>query len=99
MQALKLTSPHDVIISLARRLKRRRIDASLTQRELASRSGVSYASLRLIEDKGKGAFEAIVKIAFALDAEEEFESLFPAKPPKTLDEVLTKPPRQRVRKT
>jgi transcriptional regulator with XRE-family HTH domain len=99
MEAFKLSSPSEVIIGVAHRLKRRRIDANLTQRELASRSGVSYGSLRLIEDSGKGAFEALVKIAFTLDAEGEFEVLFPSKPIKSLDDVVTKPLRQRVRKS
>jgi len=98
MEAFKLLSPHDIVRSVAARLKRRRIDSNLTQRELASRSGVSYSSLRLIEDEGKGSFEALVKIAFALDAEAEFQNLFPARAPKTLEDVLAKPVRQRVRK-
>lgn len=99
MITFKMTSPQDITQRVAERLKRRRIDANLTQRELATRSGVSYASLRLIEDAGKGAFEALVKIAFALDAEEEFEALFPPRPVKSLDDIFAKTHvRQRVRK-
>jgi transcriptional regulator with XRE-family HTH domain len=79
-------------------MKRRRIDANLTQRELASKAGVSYGSLRLFEETGKVSFEAVVKIAFALEAEAEFERLFPPRPPKTLDDVIGRPIRQRVRK-
>ena len=98
MFALTLTSPAQIIENIAVRMKRRRIDMNLTQRELASRSGVSYGSLRLLEETGKGSFEAVVKIAFALEAEAELETLFPPRPAKTLDDVIGHPVRQRVRK-
>lgn len=98
MLTLKLTSPAEIIKDVAARMKRRRIDLALTQRELAERSGVSYGSLRLFEETGKASFEAVVKIAFALEAESEFETLFPPRPAKTLDEIVSRPVRQRVRR-
>jgi transcriptional regulator with XRE-family HTH domain len=98
MFALNLTSPAEILKGVATRMKRRRIDSNLTQRELASRSGVSYGSLRLFEETGKASFEAVVKIAFALEAETEFEALFPPRPARTLDEIVGRPVRQRVRK-
>lgn len=98
MEAFRLTSPAQIIERVAARMKRRRIDANLTQRELASRSGVSFSTLRMFEEKGKASFEAVVKLAFALEAEAEFEALFPARPPLTLDDVIGRPERQRVRK-
>ncbi|MCM5555346.1 helix-turn-helix domain-containing protein [Pleomorphomonas sp. NRK KF1] len=98
MFALSLTSPSDIIQGVAARMKRRRLDLDLTQRELAARSGVSYGSLRLFEETGKASFEAVVKIAFALEAEAEFEALFPPRPAKTLDEVVGRPARKRARR-
>jgi transcriptional regulator with XRE-family HTH domain len=98
MIAFNLTSPLEILEGVAARMKRRRIDVNLTQRELASRSGVSYGSLRLFEETGKASFEAVVKIAFALEAEAEFEALFPPRPAKTLDEIVGRPVKQRVRK-
>jgi transcriptional regulator with XRE-family HTH domain len=98
MFALSLTSPAEIITGVAARMKRRRIDFNLTHRDLAERSGVSYGSLRLFEETGKASFEAVVKIAFALEAETEFEALFPPRPTKTIDEIVGRPVRQRVRK-
>lgn len=98
MEAFRLISTAEVMVGVAARMKRRRIDANLTQRELASRSGVSFSTLRMFEEKGKASFEAVVKLAFALEAEAEFEKLFPARPPITLDDVVGRPERQRVRK-
>jgi transcriptional regulator with XRE-family HTH domain len=93
-----MTSPTEVIGGLSDRMKRRRIDVGLTQRELAARSGVSYGSLRLFEETGKISLEGLVKIAFVLEAEAEFEHLFPPRPPKTIADVIGRPVRQRVRK-
>lgn len=76
MLAFRMASPVEVIRGLADRMKRRRIEHGLTQRELASRSNVSYGSLRLFEETGKISLESLVKIAFALEAEAEFERLF-----------------------
>lgn len=98
MFAFNMTSPAEVIRGLSERTKRRRIDVGLTQRELASRAGISFGSLRLFEETGKISLEALVKVAFVLEGEAEFESLFPPRPPKTIDDVVDRPVRQRVRK-
>jgi DNA-binding XRE family transcriptional regulator len=98
MFAFNMTSPAEVIGRLSERMKRRRIDVGLTQRELAARADVSYGSLRLFEEIGKISLEALVKIAFVLEAEAEFEHLFPLRPPKTIDDVVDRPVRQRVRR-
>lgn len=98
MFAFTMTSPAEVMAQLAARAKRRRIDAGLTQRDLAEKAGISYGALRLFEMRGKASLEAVVKIAFVLQTEAEFEDLFPPRPPKTIDEVIEPPARQRVRK-
>jgi transcriptional regulator with XRE-family HTH domain len=79
-------------------MKRRRIEYGLTQRELASKSNVSYGSLKLFETTGKISLESLVKLAFALEAEAEFEHLFPSPPPQTIDDVIGRPLKQRVRR-
>ncbi|WP_244489865.1 MULTISPECIES: helix-turn-helix transcriptional regulator [unclassified Rhizobium] len=98
MLAFNMSSPSDVIKGLSERMKRRRIEHGLTQRELAARSNVSYGSLRLFEESGKISLESLVKIAFILEAEAEFERLFPSRPPQTIDDVVDRPLKQRVRR-
>ncbi|MCG7392893.1 helix-turn-helix domain-containing protein [Microvirga sp. ACRRW] len=93
-----MTSPADVIKGISERIRRRRLDLELTQRELAARAGVSYGSLRLFEETGKISLEALVKLAFVLEGEAEFEHLFPPRPPKTIDDVVDRPVRQRGRR-
>lgn len=97
--AFKMSSPAEVMADLAERAKRRRIESSLTQRELAARAGVSYSSLRIFEDTGKASLETVVKIAFVLGAEAEFAHLFPSRAPRTIEDVIERPLRQRVRKS
>jgi transcriptional regulator with XRE-family HTH domain len=97
MISLKLSSPTEVASRLAARAKQRRLDSGMTQLELAERSGVPLGTLRLFERSGKASLEAVVKLAFVLDAADEFERLFYAKPPLTIDDVVGQPNRKRVR--
>ena len=98
MIAFNMLSPAEVIADLSERVRRRRIDGNLTQRDLAAKSGVSYSSLRLFEETGKISLEALVKIAFVLGAEGEFKQLFPTQAPRTIDDVIDRLPRKRARK-
>lgn len=98
MLSFDMKSPLDIIMDVSQRMRRRRIDSNLTQRELAARSNISYSSLRLFEETGKISLESLVKIAFVLGAQGEFENLFPARPPRTIDDVVERPARQRARR-
>lgn len=93
--SLKLSSPGEVLAGLARRAKRRRLDANLTQEELAQRAQVSLGTLKLFERTGKASSDFIVRLAFALSAEKEFDNLFPPEPPKSIDDIVAKPQRLR----
>ncbi len=61
------------MLDLASCLRTRRIAENFTQKDLASMAGGSYSAVRAFEKSGEGAFETLVKIAFALNAEKEFE--------------------------
>ena len=99
MVSFKLSSPQNIMFDLASRLRDRRIAENLTQKDLASMAGVSYSAVRSFEKSGEGAFETLVKIAFALNAEKEFEQLFPAPMAETLTDWIGESKRQRVRKS
>ncbi len=96
--SLKLTSPSKVLTGLALRARRRRLDANLTQQDLAERAQVSLGTLKLFERTGKASTEFIVKLAFALNAEKEFDALFPSAPHRSIDDVIAKPQRMRARR-
>lgn len=96
--SLKISSPSDVLKRLAQRAKRRRLDANLTQAGLAERAQLSLGTLKLFERTGKASSEFIVRLAFALNAEKEFDALFPSAAPKSIDDVIAKPRRLRGRR-
>ena len=51
------------LVSLTDRVKERRKELKLSQKLLAQKSGVSYASLRRFESTGDIAFVSLLKIA------------------------------------
>lgn len=95
MLSLSLSSPADVLKSVASRAKALRLSQQLTQEGLALRAGVSLGTLKLFERTGKASFETVVKIAFAIGAEREFEQLFPPQSITRLEDVIERAPRKR----
>lgn len=85
-------------MGLAARVRQRRLEANLTQAGLAARAQVSLGTLKLFERTGKASLQFLVLIAFALEAEKEFEDLFPQQARKWISDVLSKPVRLRGRR-
>ena len=98
MLAIHLSSPTDILVAAARRAKDRRLLHNLTQLGLATRAGVSLGTLKLFERTGKASFETVVRIAFALEAEHQFDGLFPPVEITRIDDVIEKVPRKRGRR-
>jgi transcriptional regulator with XRE-family HTH domain len=96
--SLNISSPRDVSHRLANRVKRRRLEADLTQEGLAARAQVSLGTLKLFERSGKCSVEFLVMIAFALGAEKEFDSLFPEKNTRSIEDIVSRRPRIRGRR-
>ncbi len=61
---------------LLQREKNRRKKMKITQRELSRKSGVSYASIRRFESTGEISLSSLLKIALALNALADFNSVF-----------------------
>lgn len=85
---LGLKSVFEVTISVATRVKQRRLELNLTQRGLASRADVNIESYRKFERTGEIAFVNLVKIAFALNALDDFDLLFTQENYQSIDELL-----------
>lgn len=73
---VKTQTIQSVTEQLVEREKLRRKKMHLSQRDLANKSGVSYASIRRFESIGEISFNSLLKIANALDCLEEFNSVF-----------------------
>lgn len=95
-ELLTATETQDQIRAAA---QRRRIDAGLTQADLATRSGVPLGTLKRFEQRGEVSLGALLRLAECLDCLEELAQSFPAIEAKTLDDIERQSrQRQRVRK-
>ena len=78
--------------------ERQHAPTTKAMRRLAKRANVSYGTLKHFEKTGDASMEFLIAIAFALNAEGEFDNLFPPVPYKTIEDVIEKAPRQRGRR-
>lgn len=76
-QFVKTVTEQSVLSGIVERVKERRKKLKLTQKDLASHSGVSYASIRRFETCGEIAFSSLLKIANVLGCLADFNLLFP----------------------
>lgn len=87
-------------VALARdvgfRLRGIRLAAGWTREELAERSGVAVSTLKLIESKGQGSFQRIIRVAVALGVDGEIRALFASPPPAISIDALKRAGRQRA---
>lgn len=61
---------------LIKRVKQRRKELSLTQKELSVQSGVSYGSIRRFETQGEISLQAFMRISSVLKSLEDFNELY-----------------------
>ena len=64
------------LADLVKRERQRRNELRLTQKELAVKSGVSYASVRRFETTGDISLSSLLKIGGAIDCLSDFNGLF-----------------------
>ena len=62
--------------NLKERFKKRRKEKGLSQRKIATLSGVSYSSVRRFEEKGEISLRSLLELARVLGLLEEFNVLF-----------------------
>lgn len=68
-----------IINSIAERVRQRRLELNLTQRELASRSGIPLPTYRKFETMGEMSLRRLVMIGWVMDMADEFSTLFATK--------------------
>lgn len=61
---------------VGQRLKRHRLAKGWTQELLAEKSGVAISTLKLLEAKGQGSFQRLIRVAIALGIDGELRQLF-----------------------
>ncbi len=83
-----LKSPDDVNLEIAARMRKRRKEKKLSQEQLSVRSDVSLGSLKRFEQTGEISLSSLIKIAFALGCEDDFDQLFAKKGYASIQEVI-----------
>ena len=81
-------TPSDVAIRLANKIKSIRKRRKITQKQLAGRSNVSYATLRKFEATGQISLESFIKLVMELGLKDELDNLFSSTVYNSIDEVI-----------
>jgi transcriptional regulator with XRE-family HTH domain len=101
MMPLNFYTPHEILLQIALRAKEKRLFLNLSQKSLSDRSGVSFGVIKKFERTGKISLESLLKLAFVLDALNEFAGLFSPKSLESyssINQLLAQKPRRRGRK-
>ena len=85
---LSQKTPNEIAKNLAEKIKQQRKKLKVSQQELAQKSGVSLGSIKRFETKYEISLQSLIKIAIALDLDEDFEKLFSNKTYTSIDEVI-----------
>lgn len=81
--------PEETIRKISDRERTLRKNLGFSQADLAEKSGVSLGSLKRFETTGKISLESLLKLAYTLNALDEFEQVFPeSEIPKSLDDLI-----------
>ena len=83
-----LETPYEMAVDVAKRFRKLRMSKKVTMKELSSRSGVAYSTIRRFESMGEISFMSFVKIVSALDEDQEITGLFADAVPKSIEEVI-----------
>ncbi len=86
--SIETKSPYEVLLSVAHRVRLRRLELNMTQAELAQKAGVPLPTYRKFERTGIIAFAKLLQIAFALDTLDDFDVLFSQRKYLSTDDVL-----------
>ncbi|MFR6290285.1 MAG: helix-turn-helix domain-containing protein [Peptococcaceae bacterium] len=83
-----LKSPSDINLEIAKRVRARRKELKITQEQLSVQADVSLGSIKRFERLGEISLSALIKIAFALGYENDFDALFSKKNYNSIQEVI-----------
>lgn len=83
-----IKSPSEISKALANRVKQTRIRRSITQEELAERSGVSFGSVKRFEQTGEISLKHLILISKVLRSSEQWDELFSLSNYESMEELL-----------
>ena len=83
-----IKTPSEISMALANRVKQTRIRRSITQDELAERSGVSFGSVKRFEQIGEISLKHLILVSKVLRCSEQFDELFSLSNYESMEELL-----------
>ncbi len=86
--ALINKTPDSILLSIAAKIKARRLERNWTQKILASKAGMPIATYRRFEREGEISLRSLIMLAIALELEDDFESLFTTQSYQSMDDLL-----------
>ena len=81
-------TPDEIAAAMAQRVRSRRKAFHLSQVELSRKADVSLGSLKRFESGGEISLRSLIKIAIALECEEDFAAIFTRKHYASIQEVI-----------
>lgn len=84
-----MSTPSEVAMQIADRVKYRRLELNLTQEGLALRAGVKFSTYRRFEQSGEISLRGLLQVGFALNCLDDFGGLFAQREYQSLDQVLS----------
>ena len=88
MEEFVWETAEELDMALAKRVKNIRKRRSISQQELADRSGVSYGSVKRFETTGQISLVSLTKLAMALDIAGDLRNIFTQIPYLDIQEVI-----------
>ena len=85
---LNQKTPCEIAKSLADKIKGHRKKLKISQEMLSQKSGVSLGSIKRFETKYEISLQSFIKIAIALDLDNDFEKLFSYQTYTSIDEII-----------
>lgn len=89
MLLFNISTPSEVAMQIADRVKYRRLELNLTQEGLALRAGVKFSTYRRFEQSGEISLRGLLQVGFALNCLDDFGGLFAQREYQSLDQVLS----------
>ena len=81
-------TPSDIAVKLAQKMKSIRKRRQITQKQMAARSNVSYATLRKFEKTGLISLESFIKLTMELGLTQELSNLFSTPVYNSIEEII-----------
>lgn len=88
MITLKQKMPKEIQTNIALRIRDIRKRRRLSQQSLAEKSGVSLGSVKRFENTGEISLKSLIKIAIALEIDDELSELFAEVPFLSIEEII-----------